>query len=109
MAETISLHSMKSSTQNLTSRTSSDDNLTLTTPQKQHLDGIAAGPQSTAAAAAAAAPAAAVLPKSLALKQLVGAAVTLLVLFWANTSWIMGKMVCTPPPPPPRDRNVSIR
>ncbi|RPB07560.1 hypothetical protein P167DRAFT_495636 [Morchella conica CCBAS932] len=67
----------------------SSDNVTLTTPQKQDLDGIAgatleAGPQSAAAPV--------VLPKSLALKQLIGAAVTLLVLFWANTSWIMGKM-----------------
>ncbi|KAH0603556.1 uncharacterized protein H6S33_007878 [Morchella sextelata] len=90
MAETISLQSMRS-TQDLTSRrrpgghTSSD--ITLTPPQKQDLDldGIAAGAQSAGAAPA-------VLPKSLALKQLVGAAVTLLVLFWANTSWIMGKM-----------------
>lgn len=82
----------------------SSDNVTLTTPQKQDLDGIAgatleAGPQSAAAPV--------VLPKSLALKQLIGAAVTLLVLFWANTSWIMGKMVCITNLPPPRAEMIN--
>lgn len=97
MAETISLQSIKS-TQDLNSRkperTSSDSNTLATptptpTPQKQGLDGAAAA---TLEAGPRGAGAPVVLPKSVALKQLVGAAVTLLVLFWANTSWINGKM-----------------
>lgn len=38
-------------------------------------------------------PAAQVVPRSMAFKKIFGAAVMLLVLFWANSSWIFGKIV----------------